>query len=113
MALMRNSRYSFPHARDSLVAGAMPCAQDGTVRIRRSSWTTGSLLNRSGEILRKTADDGIGALKGDAAQGIEHIPAVLLWDAGENVGDHMGKDVRHMRRSEFDDLNWTGVSGSS
>jgi hypothetical protein len=67
---------------------------------------TGSLLNRSGEILRKTADDGIGALKGDAAQGIEHIPAVLLWDAGENVGDHVGKDVRHMRRSEFDDLNW-------
>jgi hypothetical protein len=74
---------------------------------------TGSLLNLSGEILRKTADDGIGALKGGAAQGIEHIPAVLLWDAGENVGDHMGKDVRHMRRSEFDDLNWTGVSGSS
>jgi hypothetical protein len=67
---------------------------------------TGSLLNLPGEILRKIANDRIGALKGDAAQGIEHVLAVLLWDAGENVGDHISKDVRHMRCSEFDDLNW-------
>jgi hypothetical protein len=52
---------------------------------------TGSLLNLSGEILRKTADDTIGTLKGDAAQGIEHVLAVLLWDAGENVGDHISR----------------------